>query len=548
MRRINSDFRTSFLSEEGQKFSNRDYFGYVEMDDFACYVLADSLDGETRSNSAQSVVESLIRSFGEGPTLRKRKLRQYILTAHKELKKIRGGMHLKASVVMAVTDYRKMRYCYVGNSRLYLLRNARFLVQTKDQSLTRNLLDEEKIPLDQAAAHEERNNLYSYLGGREKPKTVISRKIRLEDGDIMELMSRGIWENCQDTELLEASKDAKEPAEILNQVEDRVLGRQEGHAIDNYTLAVTFVDKVYRSPKKKISLRQILMVAIPAVILVGGIGIALYLRHRNTAIKQESLERAMESGETYLQYDNYEKAAQEYQAALDLAEELGRDSEAEEADQYLKLAEQVRLADQAMGEEEYQKAQELFLTARELSREAGNVGKQYIDSRLEETRDYMEVYDLIELGMAKEESGNLEGASRAYREARELAASIYFGPGKEEAMSRQAQVEEQLDEEAAQAEEEAAEELAEQTGQQELENQQKINDQKNAIDLENQGNELLAQGQYESAVTYYRTAKSIYGRLELPDMAAGLDEKIAAAQAGQAAAAAAAGQAVPGAG
>ena len=334
----------------------------------------------------------------------------------------------------------------------------------------------------------------------------------------------------------------------MNQVEDRVLGRQEGHAIDNYTLAVTFVDKVYRSPKKKISLRQILMVAIPAVILVGGIGIALYLRHRNTAIKQESLERAMESGETYLQYDNYEKAAQEYQAALDLAEELGRDSEAEEADQYLKLAEQVRLADQAMGEEEYQKAQELFLTARELSREAGNVGKQYIDSRLEETRDYMEVYDLIELGMAKEESGNLEGASRAYREARELAASIYFGPGKEEAMSRQAQVEEQLDEEAAQAEEEAAEELAEQTVQQELENQQKINDQKNAIDLENQGNELLAQGQYESAVTYYRTAKSIYGRLELPDMAAGLDEKIAAAQAGQAAAAAAAGQAVPGAG
>ena len=94
MRRINSDFRTSFLSEEGQKFSNRDYFGYVEMDDFACYVLADSLDGETRSNSAQSVVESLIRSFGEGPTLRKRKLIQYILTANNELKKIRGGMHL----------------------------------------------------------------------------------------------------------------------------------------------------------------------------------------------------------------------------------------------------------------------------------------------------------------------------------------------------------------------------------------------------------------------------------------------------------------------
>ena len=42
--RINSEFKTANLSEEGQELSNRDYFGYVEMDDFACYVLADSLD------------------------------------------------------------------------------------------------------------------------------------------------------------------------------------------------------------------------------------------------------------------------------------------------------------------------------------------------------------------------------------------------------------------------------------------------------------------------------------------------------------------------
>ena len=51
MRRINSDFQTLHISEEGQKLSNRDYFGYVEMDDFACYVLADSLDDEPAVNS-----------------------------------------------------------------------------------------------------------------------------------------------------------------------------------------------------------------------------------------------------------------------------------------------------------------------------------------------------------------------------------------------------------------------------------------------------------------------------------------------------------------
>ena len=251
----------------------------------------------------------------------------------------------------------------------------------------------------------------------------------------------------------------------------------------------------------------------------------------------------MESGETYLQYDNFEKGAQEYQTALELAKDLNKKEEASEADEYLKLSEQIILADQAMADEDYQKAQELYLTARKLSMDAGNVGKAYIDSRLKETRDYMEVYDLIELGMAKEENGNLEGAAENYRQARDLAASIYYGAGKEEAMSRQAAVEEKLDAEAAKAaeaeqqaqtaaKEAAAKEMESQAAMQELENQQKANDQKNAIELENQGNELLAQGEYESAVTYYRTAQAIYIRLELPELADGINGKIAAAQAG----------------
>ena len=67
MRRINSDFQTLHISEEGQKLSNRDYFGYVEMDDFACYVLADSLDDEPAVNSARLVVDSIIVTLRKHP-------------------------------------------------------------------------------------------------------------------------------------------------------------------------------------------------------------------------------------------------------------------------------------------------------------------------------------------------------------------------------------------------------------------------------------------------------------------------------------------------
>ena len=65
-----------------------------------------------------------------------------------------------------------------------------------------------------------------------------------------------------------------------------------------------------------------------------------------------------------------------------------------------------------------------------------------------------------------------------------------------------------------------------------MENQQKANDQQNAIELENKGNELLAEGKYENAITFYQTAQAIYVRLELPELADGINGKIAAARAG----------------
>ncbi|WP_367565197.1 hypothetical protein [Lacrimispora sp.] len=550
MRRINSEFQTRYMSEEGQKLSNRDYFGYVEMDDFACYVLADSLDGDLEANSARFAVESLIRSFTEHPSMGKRNLLRFMQTAHKELLKEHKGMRLKASVNMIVTDYKKIRYCYVGNSRFYLIRNNRYLIQTADQSLTQNMLREEKIPLDQAAAHEERNNLYSYLGERGQPDIQISPKIKVEDGDILAQLTRGLWERCSDEELMNAVKDAKEPGDILDRVEDVILGQQEEKAwgsIDNYSLAVTLIQKVYQNPKKRLSLKQILMIAIPVLLVAGGISLGFYLRYRSVKNKEQNLSQHMDSGETYLRYDNYKKAAEDYTEAKKLANSLKKKKELSEADQYLKLSDQILLADEAMTAGEYKKAQELYLGARELSVQAGNVGKKYIDQQLEQTRAYIDVYDLIRLGEEKEAYGDMEGAIASYRQARDKAAALYYAAGKDEALSKQASAEQKAEtadqkekaveaaakKEAQEAQEKEAAAIKEsEEAQLELENQQKLNDQKNAIDLENKGNELLADGQYESAITYYRTAQSIYTRLELYELADGLNDKIRAANAG----------------
>lgn len=548
MRRINSEFQTFHMSEEGQKLSNRDYFGYVEMDDFACYVLADSLDDEPSINSARLVVDSVIRDFTEAPTMGRGALKRYMRRAHAELLRQRGGMHLKVAVVVAVTDYRKLRYCHVGNSRLYLIRNARILEQTKDQSLTQNLVEQDRVTLDEAARHEQRNNLYSFLGERGKPEIQISRRRKLEAGDLFIQLTRGVWEQCEEQEFLQIVNDAKETKDILDQTEDLILKEQNSRSIDNYSMAVTSVNKVYQSPRKPVSVKKILMIALPVLLVIITVSVTLFLRYRSIRTKTESMVQYMENGEEYLLHNNFQKAEEEYGEARKLADSLHRKPEHEEADMYIKLAEQVILADEALAGEEYQKAQELYLIARQMSIEDGNVGLSYIEGQLSRTEGYIEVFDLIAQGERKEKYGNLKGAIELYKKAKEKAAALYFTDGKKEALELQMAAEEKLEKEQMEAEERLREQIEAEAVSRALDNEQRANDQQNAIDLENKGNELLAEGSYESAITFYQAAQAIYNRLELKEMAEGTKPKITAAQAGiaardaKAAEAAAAGQ------
>ena len=141
MRRENAGFRTAFVSEEGTKLLNRDYFAYVEMDDYACYVAADSLDDEKDENSAQIVVECILREFTEHPAMHSFSLKKMVRKAHRELIGNKQGLRLRASVAVVVTNYVKCRYLTVGNTRFALLRNDRILYESKEQSLTENLVE-----------------------------------------------------------------------------------------------------------------------------------------------------------------------------------------------------------------------------------------------------------------------------------------------------------------------------------------------------------------------------------------------------------------------
>lgn len=512
MRKYNSSIKTAFISEAGSKLENNDYFGFVELDSYACYVIADGITEMRNSESARVAIEAVINAFQSEPGISRGKIRSYLRSANNELLKEESYEKLKASVTVVVTDYQKCRYGYAGNTRFRLYRNGRNLISSFDMSLSQDLVKGEKLTGDKLSEHEERNNLYSYFG-RKRFNPFISKKIQLKDGDIITLYTRGIWENVDEGELLDVFSEAgNEPARECDQVEDLLLSRQPEN-LDNYTFAAIYIDKIFTDPNRKKRIRKIIIVSVVIAVLILIICLVIFLWRRDRAQKRENMEQYFSNVETYIEDNNFIRAGQECGKALELAEKLN-DSEAKEKyNSYLISLEAVIGADDTYDEGDYTEAKDAYLTAKVRVRYADNAGLSYIEKKLEQISQYEQVYDSIALGDSLLELESYELAEEKYLEAKRAAASIYFADGKQQALDALEALYEKwsaaLEDEEAQSMEQASAQVS-------------------AAELVTQGDESYSEGDYDGAMVFYLIALEKYSKLEDTTQIDFLNKKIAA--------------------
>lgn len=495
MRKQNSTFQSAFLSEAGSELENNDYFAFVELEDYACYVVADGLNDLPDAKSARIAIETVLLAFQERPSLKKSALLSYIKEADQELCKADSKERLKASVMVVVTDYEKLRYAYAGNTRLRLYRAGRVKEQSSDMSLGSDIGREEKLPEDVLSRHEERNNLYAYVGQGKGFAPAVSGKIKLENGDILSLYTRGIWENLDSGELDDVFSEAKdEPKESLNDIEDLLLSKQPG-TLENYTFVAIFIDKVFSDPDRKKKRKKVIIICliVAFILLVAALAVWIVrMLHRQLV---EDMSRKYSDAIEYIQDNNFIRAQEEAEEALAVAEKLRDRKYIQEISDYLKLIEALSSADSYYADGKYQDAQAGYVTAKERSRYADHVADAYIDQRLADIVTYLSVYDYIQLGDTLREQGDYDRAEEKYLQAKQLAASVYFEEGRKEAMaalealygSRQ-EAEEALNQQAAET---AAATVS-------------------AAQLAAEGDKAFAEGDYGSANVYYAMAIEKY--------------------------------------
>lgn len=530
MRKQNSEFKTALTLEGIKKLHNTDAVSFVELDKYACYIIANGIDDDINAKSARLACDTIVAQFLESPSMSKNKIKYYIKKANEELIKAKSKMSLKSSITIIVTNYVKMRYGQVGNTRFRLYRNGFLNKTSKDQSLAMDMIkkDSQYIKAKEIrqnfetkaiTRHREKTNLYTYLGQVNNFSPYISKKIKLMANDVIVLYTKGVWENISEEEIKDIIKDATDdPTETVSKIEDLLLSKQD-EELEQYAIATIFANKIFQDPNRKRKIRKIIMISIPIIILLTILITILVVRHNKKINKIYEMNTGFINTIEYIQVDNYIRADEENRKISKLAKELKDKKMIEEIKNQKKLIESVLIADENFEDEKYKEAINSYKQALKRDTYTDNIAKDYIEMKLLGASNYLLVYDYIALGDSLLDKEKYDGAEQKYLDARNLSSKIYFDKGRDLAMKaldtvyQKEQVKEEKNKKAQEKDNEVIKEL--------------LLKQEMLLNNIAKGDEAFNKEEYTGAKVFYLSAIKIAKEIEMFEDIEILDEKIA---------------------
>ena len=416
-------------------------------------------------------------------------------------------MKLKASIVVAITDYENVRFGYAGNVRAKLYRNNKTFYKTIDTSLSSEMVSKEMISEDALSRHEQRSNLYTFLG-QKGFSPVISGKIKLVDTDILILYTKGVWENVSEGEIDNIfAESGKDPKDALLKVEAVLLDKNLGY-IDNYTIAGIYIDKVFieSDTKKKKRRKLILIVSIVSVVVILGAIIALYFYKKYTKELKEDMNTHYEKMLKFIEMENYTKADTECEESIKKAESLRNKEMKDLLYHYEQVIEGIIEADEKYDAKSYKEAKPLYELILSEIPYADNAGLSYVRKRLDFISGYESVNLSLDNGDILFDSEIYDKARERYVDAKTEARDIGYEEGKLKAEAKLLAVDQAI---------------AKKDEGKQAEADKQSQNLKSANDMLSAGDEALSKGDFLSARANYNTAKDI---LEKSGESAGLSE------------------------
>ena len=278
MRKDEAKFITEFLSEAGTKAENNDYFGYVLLDNYAIWVVADGFDEEEGAKvAARIAVESAIEYFMLRPRFNYDVIKEMMDYANLKVKEKQEETQkyslMHTSLLIIISNYNSILYGNIGNTRFYHIRGGYIISQSRDDTIAQLLVDEEALNISDMRFHRQRNDLLQAIGdfGKIKPN-IIKKPVELMEKDVFCLTTVGFWENIDEHDMENDLSRFEDKKQWLNSLEKRILASLRDN-IENYTIAQVEVSAVaspepMEKDKSKIIKKIILVMLIIAVIIL----------------------------------------------------------------------------------------------------------------------------------------------------------------------------------------------------------------------------------------------------------------------------------------
>ena len=278
MRKDEAKFITEFLSEAGTKAENNDYFGYVLLDNYAIWAVADGFDEEDGAKvAARIAVESVIEYFMLRPRFNYDVIKEMMDYANLKVKEKQEEAQkyslMHTSLLIIISNYNSILYGNIGNTRFYHIRGGYIISQSRDDTIAQLLVDEEALNISDMRFHRQRNDLLQAIGdfGKIKPN-IIKKPVELMEKDVFCLTTVGFWENIDEHDMENDLSRFEDKKQWLNSLEKRILASLRDN-IENYTIAQVEVSTVatpepMEKDKRKLIKKIILVILIIVVIIL----------------------------------------------------------------------------------------------------------------------------------------------------------------------------------------------------------------------------------------------------------------------------------------
>jgi serine/threonine protein phosphatase PrpC len=210
------------ISDTGERSANQDAIGRTRHVALHLFAVADGTGGHHGGEvAARIVVDSVIDGFSDAPAFDATALRGWLANASGAVahgqRSVADQRDMSATAAVLLVDVAadahaaRAVWAHLGDTRIYLFRDARVHVISKDHSLTQQLIDAGYVPADQLRAHAQRNLLLAAVGADGDVPFDVSEVHALQAGDALLVCSDGLWEWVHEAQMeaaLAASPDA----------------------------------------------------------------------------------------------------------------------------------------------------------------------------------------------------------------------------------------------------------------------------------------------------------------------------------------------------